>query len=81
MTLLMKRSNVPNEASLVARLGYGSEADGTVMELRYAYAQEKVSLPMQSVILVAWICNALQSRKPLIKRWRSQLYMPADLVH
>ena len=52
MTLLQKRSNVPNEASLIARLGYGTEADSTIMELRYKYAQEKVS----SLALVSHAC-------------------------
>jgi hypothetical protein len=43
MKLLYKRSNVPNDPSMLARLGYGTEADSTVLELVYKYSQEKVS--------------------------------------
>jgi hypothetical protein len=34
---------VPNDPSMLARLGYGTEADSTVLELVYKYSQEKVS--------------------------------------
>lgn len=44
MTLLLKRSLVPLEAALIARLGYGSEQESTVVELRYRYAQEKLDM-------------------------------------
>jgi hypothetical protein len=43
MKLLYKRSNVPNDPSMLARLGYGTEADSTVLELVYKYSQEKAS--------------------------------------
>jgi hypothetical protein len=42
MTVLYKRSNIPNDPSMVVGLGYGSAEDATVLELCYEYGSDKV---------------------------------------